>query len=162
MTTHVHGSPCKNCRSTLRYRNGRSCVNCMKSKDRRTYRAENRKDLKLKNDAWRSINPKRVMVIAARKRAKQDGLPCTITQADIIIPFACPLLNIPMWRGSGRRHHGSPTLDRIVPNLGYVPGNVIVISHRANLIKNDATLTELQILTANLTAIVALRHVHPA
>lgn len=36
------------------------------------------------------------------------------------------------------------SLDRIVPSLGYVPGNVAVISHRANRIKSDATADELR------------------
>jgi hypothetical protein len=38
----------------------------------------------------------------------------------------------------------SPSLDRINNNLGYVPGNVIVVSDRANRIKNNATIEELE------------------
>jgi hypothetical protein len=37
----------------------------------------------------------------------------------------------------------SPSLDRIKPELGYVPGNIQVISARANVMKNDATPEEL-------------------
>lgn len=37
----------------------------------------------------------------------------------------------------------TPTLDRIIPKLGYVPGNVIIVSARANRIRNDATVDEL-------------------
>ena len=44
----------------------------------------------------------------------------------------------------------SPSLDRINPNLGYIKGNVWVISYRANMIKNNATLEELELLTRNL------------
>ena len=36
----------------------------------------------------------------------------------------------------------SPSLDRIVPELGYVKGNIRVISNRANHLKSDATLEE--------------------
>ena len=36
----------------------------------------------------------------------------------------------------------SPSLDQIVPGLGYVKGNVQVISHRANTLKSDGTLEE--------------------
>ena len=35
-------------------------------------------------------------------------------------------------------------VDRIVPELGYVEGNVVWLSHRANRIKDDATLEELE------------------
>lgn len=37
----------------------------------------------------------------------------------------------------------SATLDRLIPKLGYVPGNVAVISDRANRIKADATVEEI-------------------
>lgn len=38
----------------------------------------------------------------------------------------------------------SPSLDRIRGDLGYVPGNIIVISNRANRIKSDASIRELR------------------
>jgi len=35
-----------------------------------------------------------------------------------------------------------PSLDRIDPRKGYVPGNVIVMSYRANVIKGDGLPSE--------------------
>lgn len=46
--------------------------------------------------------------------------------------------------GRGGKHHGSPTLDRLVPDLGYVPGNVLVVSELANSIKSDATPAQIR------------------
>lgn len=92
---------------------------------------------------------KKTMVREARRRAKDGGYLCTITEADIVIPEFCPLLGIKMARGAAGRA-SSPSLDKIRPRLGYVPGNVWVISHRANSIKSDATLRELQKLVDNL------------
>jgi hypothetical protein len=40
----------------------------------------------------------------------------------------------------------SPSLDRIDPSRGYIPGNVQVISNRANLLKRDGTLREIVLL----------------
>lgn len=37
-----------------------------------------------------------------------------------------------------RRLPESPSLDRLIPERGYVPGNVAVISWRANTIKSNA------------------------
>jgi hypothetical protein len=34
-------------------------------------------------------------------------------------------------------------MDKIVPSKGYVKGNVIVVSKRANQIKSDATVAEI-------------------
>ena len=44
----------------------------------------------------------------------------------------------------------SPTIDKLIPSLGYTKGNVWVISRRANMIKSDATLEELELLVGNL------------
>lgn len=44
--------------------------------------------------------------------------------------------------------NNSPSLDRMIPALGYVASNVRVISYRANAIKRDATLDELRALVA--------------
>jgi hypothetical protein len=53
----------------------------------------------------------------------------------------CPVLGIPLFRNRGAKGQGpnSPSLDRIVPQLGYIKGNVIVMSSLANRIKNDST-----------------------
>jgi hypothetical protein len=49
-----------------------------------------------------------------------------------------------VWGGEGDDRNNSPSLDRIVPELGYVEGNVVWISNRANILKRDATWEELQ------------------
>lgn len=101
---------------------------------------------------YRAREAEKYMLWAARERARKNGLACTITVDDIVSPEFCPLLGIKLERGAGVGGHGprSPSLDRIRPDLGYVPGNVWVISHRANTLKNDASLTELETLVENL------------
>ena len=92
---------------------------------------------------------------AAKRRAKTKELDFDITVEDIIIPQFCPLLNIPITHqtGLGKRTDGSPSLDRIDNRFGYVRGNILVISWRANFLKSDASLQELQLLTKNLETI---------
>ena len=80
----------------------------------------------------------------ARERAKTSNIECTITLDDIMIPERCPVLGIPIVSNTGARHPGNPSLDRHDNSKGYVPGNVHVISLRANLIKNNATPDELE------------------
>jgi hypothetical protein len=92
----------------------------------------------------------RYMLHAAKARAKQKGLLFTITEADIFIPHICPLLLIPLGASMETRAPGSPSLDRKDSTKGYIPGNVWVISYRANRIKNDATLTEFTLMAHNL------------
>lgn len=84
------------------------------------------------------------MVQDARKRARKRGLPFALTPDDIHIPKRCPVLGIPLKFNPGRAGPDSPSLDRLVPQKGYVPGNVIVVSQRANELRRDATLNELR------------------
>jgi len=85
----------------------------------------------------------------ARLRAKKKGLPFTIRYEDIPpAPLVCPVLGIVLSYNSGRRTDNSPSLDRIIPSLGYVPGNVEIISFRANKLKNNGTVRELDMVLA--------------
>lgn len=83
-----------------------------------------------------------------RTRARQAGIPCTITTKDILPPRMCPVLGIKLKRNRRGRESGpqdnSPSVDRIDPSRGYVPGNVIVVSQKANRIKQNATPAEIE------------------
>jgi hypothetical protein len=85
-----------------------------------------------------------LLVQKARQRARALGVPCTITAEDVVIPSHCPVLGIPLVLGNERSLAGSPSLDRLVPEWGYTPGNVVVVSHRANMLKNNGTSQELR------------------
>jgi hypothetical protein len=80
----------------------------------------------------------------AKKRAKRDGMCFEIAREDIQIPDACPVFGTAFTHTPGRRTDSSPSLDRINNNLGYVRGNVMVVSWLANRIKSDATLDQLR------------------
>jgi hypothetical protein len=86
------------------------------------------------------------MLQGAKTRARRLGLPFSLVPADIQLPEACPVLGIPILIGSGHTVDGSPTVDRIVPEFGYVSWNVRIISHRANRLKNDGTAEELRLV----------------
>jgi hypothetical protein len=93
-------------------------------------------------------NPSRYLWRQAKTRAAIKGVPFSITPDDIEIPEICPVFGITMELGLGVRGRAlkSPSVDRIIPSLGYVKGNIAVISYRANSIKSDATLEELKAL----------------
>lgn len=94
--------------------------------------------------------PERQILIKAKQRAAIKNVDFEITIDDILITDECPLLGIPLIISKGHPSQNSPTLDRIIPDLGYVKGNVWVISHKANRIKNNATLPELERIAVNL------------
>jgi hypothetical protein len=85
---------------------------------------------------------------SARSRAKRDNLPFEIKPSDIVVPEVCPVLGLSLRRQKGGLRDASPSLDRLEPSKGYIIGNIAVISYRANRIKNDATLEELDRVAA--------------
>lgn len=89
----------------------------------------------------------------AKLRAKKKGLSFNICWSDIEIPERCPVLGKPL-KSSGKRGQNdwSPTLDRVIPALGYVRGNVRVISWRANRLKSNSTPKELQLIVDYMRA----------
>jgi hypothetical protein len=100
-----------------------------------------------------SLSTKLYLLRGAKQRAKIKGIEFTIDVSDIELPDYCPLLEIPMHvnsRNGVSNLDDSYSLDRIDSSKGYIKGNVWVISRRANVIKNNATLEELELLTNNL------------
>lgn len=86
----------------------------------------------------------KILLRGAKQRARESGIPCNIAYQDIPIPEFCPVLGIKIERHRGRGHtKNSASIDRIIPELGYVKGNVIVVSVKANTIKTDATPDEI-------------------
>lgn len=97
----------------------------------------------------RRNRPDAVMLYQARSRAKQKGLMCTLVLADIpAMPEFCPVfpwIKLERHIGTGL-HDNSPSLDRINNALGYTPGNVRIVSDRANRCKRDMSWKEIQAL----------------
>lgn len=85
------------------------------------------------------------MLSSAKQRAKDKGLLFNIHYEDVQIPNLCPVLKIPLMPSTdGNLNDNSPSLDRLIPYLGYTKGNVKVISMKANRIKTDATSNEIE------------------
>lgn len=97
-----------------------------------------------KQAAYYKKNPTIYLLNACRDRCRKKGLVCNLTKEDIAIPTHCPVLGIPLFHGNRAFLDNSPSLDRMIPELGYVRGNVNVISFRANRIKHNATLDEVE------------------
>ena len=93
-----------------------------------------------------SKTPEFVMYYDAKKRAKKRGTAINIEPSDIFIPKICPVLGIPLIGGKGLKSGNTPTLDCIDPKLGYVKGNIQVVSWRFNKFKADLTPEEMKLI----------------
>jgi archaellum component FlaC len=134
VATLYYRSTCKKC--------SLKSVNVDKYCSKEVRREQHRKD------------PRKVMLIHARSRAKQKDLDFNIDYSDIIVPEFCPLLGIKLEIGNGKAHEASPTIDRLDNNKGYVKGNVLVVSYKANSAKSNLTLEELELLINNLKRVL--------
>jgi hypothetical protein len=92
---------------------------------------------------YEASNPNKIWAKYARrdakKRALKKGVPFDLSSAYVlsILTDTCPVFGTEFkWMGNGKIIPESPSLDRIIPSLGYVEGNVVIISTKANNIKS--------------------------
>lgn len=119
---------------------------CASKARNKKYRQNNPEKIRAKRQQENSQYPARIHS-RVKCRAIRQGIPFDLDRDDIVIPEVCPVLGIALdpaiGKGSGF-HDNSPSLDRINPELGYTKGNVRVISARANLLKSNASVEELE------------------
>jgi hypothetical protein len=81
-----------------------------------------------------------------RRNALTKGLEFSVPFSELEFPAVCPVLGIQLdyrkKHSGGPRTNSSPSFDRLDPTKGYVSGNVIIVSWRANRIRNDGTADE--------------------
>lgn len=93
-----------------------------------------------KNDP---VKHKRLELLnSAKRRSIKYGIAFNLCLEDIQFVQFCPILGIELNWTSSKCSAESPSLDRIIPEKGYVSGNIHVVSHKANTIKNNATPEE--------------------
>ena len=82
---------------------------------------------------------------SASKRAKENNIIFSLEPNDIPnIPDICPILGINIKKNTiAGPLDSSPSIDRIKPELGYIVGNIRIISNRANRLRSDANTKEL-------------------
>jgi hypothetical protein len=129
------------------------CSTCEKNKYKNNY-IKNKVIRGKKNMEYRENNWHMKMLITAKCTAKRKNLEFNLEKSDIVIPTHCKYLNTLLTQELGNGVVWSNTsLDRIDSSLGYVKGNVEVISRKANTMKNMATKEELIIFAKNILTI---------
>ncbi len=91
-------------------------------------------------------NPALYLWKNTKQRAAEHGREFSISVADIKIPRLCRYLKLPLFFTIGKRTDNMPTIDRIDSSLGYIKGNIEVISYKANTLKRDATLEDMVLM----------------
>ena len=129
------------------YRNNREHLN---SAERQRYKKQGKQNNSIKAKSQylqrRQDRPWLQLKINAARRAREKNIEFTLTAEYIesIWTNTCPILGIPLFHSSvkGKACDNSHSIDRIDSSKGYVPGNVAIISYKANVIKNNGTANE--------------------
>lgn len=96
------------------------------------------------NNEFRIRSPEKYLYKQVKASAKKRGIPFEIELSDIIIPNVCPVFGVKLLYSDNI--NDVPSLDRVDNSKGYVKGNVRVISWRANNLKSDANLYEMELV----------------
>jgi hypothetical protein len=130
----------------------------------RTYYHSHVEEQHTRASQWRQKNTSVCLLGDIRKRVIKFCLPFDVDAKylDSIRPQGdiCPLLGIKMVQNKGVLKDNSITIDRLIPELGYIKGNVLWCCYKANRMKNNATLDELKLLTKNLGRILSKKKDH--
>jgi len=141
LITYFTGRPCKRGHLSERRVSTWVCIQCAKEihlpKDRENYRDP-------VNTFFRQFHHRRQV-------AEKEKIPFTITFKELEKPVFCPVLGLKLNYGCSTGVDGKQTrdpskasIDKMIPELGYVPGNVFVISWKANKLKSNMNIKELE------------------
>lgn len=125
------------------------CAICTRDRYNRTPAVRQREIANVKRR--RAKNTAEFIIGALRSNAKKRGQEFAISAKDILpLPTHCPVLGMKLdYSGSGKKDRSDwPSVDRLNSTVGYLPGNVAVISYRANRMKCNATTEEVRMLLA--------------
>jgi len=139
--TYFTGKPCKRGHIAERRVSTWVCLQCAKEvhqvADRDNYRDP-------ANTFYRQFHHRRQV-------AEKEGIPFTITFDELEKPEFCPVLGVKLNYGCSSGIDGKQTrdpnkasIDKLVPSLGYVVGNVYIISWKANKLKSNMSIEELE------------------
>ena len=143
--TKTVAKPCKHCGGVERYVRCGHCT-CGYRRGHELRRVANPKAWQVYSENDRLSRPLLLMWRRARGRAERSGKEFSITVADLgEMPTHCPILGIPLVTRikPGAALPDTPSIDRIENRLGYIPGNVQIVSWIANHMKNAGTLDQL-------------------
>lgn len=140
---------CARCASELQQKKPRTVTEEARAKTMAKWNAGTRAyAMKLR---WKLADAKWAWAVSAaggmRARSAAKGIPCDVDKEYVyaILTDTCPVFGTPfVFVGAGKAGNDSPTVDKLDPAKGYVRGNIVVISQRANAIKSNATWKQIR------------------
>ena len=88
------------------------------------------------------LTPKHKMWTRAKRKAEANSLSFYLNSIDFTIPGHCHVFELLLALGEGASQNAGSSLNRLDPTKVSIQGNVWVISHLGNRIKNNASLDQ--------------------
>lgn len=160
---HYQGAVCKRSHDhggfSWRHSGHGNCVDCTREGARRwkaanpERAAENTRNRDSRKAPERRKRwPIALVCTSIRARAKADGIPCDVSPDTLRAQWLAQDGKC-FWTGealtfdiAADRHPLKPSVDRLVPSLGYVPGNMVWASNFANRARNDCPADEFAVV----------------
>ena len=122
------------------------------AENRHKYYEQNKTKECERGKIYRQKNQAKTIYTYAKRRAKDKNLEFNITVQNVQNEInkakgICPALGIKIGMSNKRMDPHSQSLDRINNSYGYTPDNICIISNRANILKRDASIDELEKIT---------------
>lgn len=105
-----------------------------------TYRCKECKNEKSKR-GYVNVPIEKRIYNRVKSRCTKRGIIFDLKLEDIVLPEVCPVFGVPFQYGHSDWTY---SIDRLDPSIGYIKSNTNIISNRANMIKNNATVEELR------------------
>jgi hypothetical protein len=93
---------------------------------------------------WKVRSSTNQVYTTALQTAQNLGLPFTIKRDHIPLPAKCPVFGDTLELSRPKRHPRTPVAIMVDPSLGFVPGNVRIVSYRAAEIRGEVTPADLR------------------
>lgn len=139
---------CKECKQKAESERRSKDVEASRAKERERYHKNRDKEIismKVYRDRLKETNYFKYFIQNKKKSVIKAGIPWDLDEAYLEELFTgiCPVFGCAIHLG-GSKEDCKAELDRLLPSKGYVKGNVIWISSRANRLKSDVSIDELK------------------
>lgn len=119
-------------------------------KSRSEYNKANAAYFNKKAKQYNSERPFHYAFIRLRQRAKKANIPFNLTEEYLVSIWTgmCSIFNTELCLpyNSESQDPNKATIDKVIPELGYIMGNIHWVSNKANIIKSFGTINDHQLI----------------